>query len=141
MATYPGSLIPGGFVSAKSRGGRIGSVLGTVYVANIVVPTPPVISNVSPGTGVAISATAPLEFDVTDNSGLFRRVVVKLQFVGQEAWEIAYDGDYFDPRYSVGSSRAVITNGWRYTLNRDGGWPGSPTLTVFAIDQQGWENG
>jgi hypothetical protein len=79
-----------------------------------------------------------LQFDVTDDSGAFRRVIVCAVLDG--VTEVVHDGSTFLGNYAGGScSRAAISGGFRFVVLRDGGWPASPTIRVFAIDQQGNE--
>lgn len=101
--------------------------------------TPPVVSIVSPTPGTNISGVTPLVFDVTD-TGLFRRIIVRLKFTGQN-WEFIHDGDTFGPGYQADSTRTIISGGYRYSLRKDGGWPIGqvPRLTVYAIDTGGNE--
>lgn len=103
-------------------------------------PVSPVVSNVSPFGGTAIAATDPLSFDVTDESGLFREIVVIASFPNVGLLEIIHMDAAFGPQYTQYSSRVAITNGYRYTVLRNGGWPASPTIIVKAIDLTGAEN-
>lgn len=103
-------------------------------------PTPPVVSNVSPSEATQLERGTPLSFDVTDDSGAFRRIILKVQFAGMPTREFAHDGDTFAPMYLAGSTRETITGGYRYTLVRAGGWPAAPTITPYAIDALGAEN-
>lgn len=97
----------------------------------------PSISNVTPAPG-QLTATTPLGFDVTDDSGLFRRVIVLILYSGKPA-EVAYDGDAFLPYYVAGSSVASIEGGLHFSVKRAGGWPAAPRLKVIAIDRSGNE--
>lgn len=104
--------------------------------------TPPEVGNLSPAPGTPITTTTPLAFDVTDDSGAFRRVLLAVAFTtGSLAGvtELVHDGDAFVGHYSVGCSRTPIAGGFRYTILRAGGWPASPTLRVFAFDRSGNE--
>lgn len=96
----------------------------------------PTVDNFSPPNGTAIERADPIFFDVTDNSGLFRRVMV-LVFQGGR-WEAAFDGDELLEPY-LSSSIINITQGFRFTLRRDEEWEGPVTVRVFAIDRSGNE--
>lgn len=109
------------------------------FMASLPTPVPPVVANVSPAAGTEISPGSALEFDVTDDSG-FRRILLKASFDGIPGWELVYDGDAFDPRYSTSSAVSSIAGGKHFSLMRDGGWPAAPTVTPFAIDDEGAEN-
>ena len=99
----------------------------------------PTIVNIVPAVGTSISASTPLSFDVTDSSGLFRRIIVVASFPQLRIQEIVHDGDAFGPWYQQ-SIRSTISGGFHYSVLRLGGWPASPTLEAFAIDRSGNEN-
>ena len=101
--------------------------------------TPPAVSNYDPSPGTPITASTAIEFDVTDNNGNFRRVIIAVFFPTTGITEIAFDGDNFIGFYASASSRALITGGHRYTLLRTGGWVAAPTIRTFAIDTSGNE--
>lgn len=106
-------------------------------------PTPPApaVSNWSPAPQTAITINNTISFDVTDASGLFRRILVLVQFTGLEIYDTAFDGSTFGQRYlGPGNSKVAITNGFRFTLLREGGWPASPRIVPVAINQTGQEN-
>lgn len=100
---------------------------------NYVAPT---VNVVSPSPGRGITKDTPLVLDVQD-TGL-RRVIIGLSFLGAEDEFLAFDGDQFAGRFTT-SSRLAIDNGWRFSLRRKGGWPGSPRLRVWAYDSDGNE--
>jgi hypothetical protein len=100
----------------------------------------PVVSNVTPPEGTPIARTASVFFDVTDDSGIFRRIIVTASFLDGSS-EVVHDGDNFATRYAAASSRTVIPDGFRYRVRRNGGWPYGPTIRAFAIDTSGNENG
>lgn len=101
--------------------------------------TPPTIGNYVPSPGTEIESGDPLQFDVTDNLFEFRRIVVEAFFQSTGQSEVVHDGERFRPYYSGGSTRTLIQLGYRYVLNRLRGWPASPTIIVYAIDQDGNE--
>jgi hypothetical protein len=56
--------------------------------------------------------------------------------------ETVYDRDGFTSNYAPtsgfqGSSRAIITNGFHFTLRRRGGWYASPQVKVQGGDTNG----
>jgi len=101
--------------------------------------TPPVVGSFSPALGGTISPTQPITFEVTDDSGAFRRIIVHAVFAdGIE--EVVHNGLAFRGLYQTSSQRVLVTNGFRYTVLRTGGWPSSPaTFNVFALDESGNE--
>lgn len=98
----------------------------------------PIVANVSPAPGAPVTSTTPVSFDVTDDSGIFRRVLVCVTQDG--ATEVAHDGDGWLGNYAGGGcSRTPIAGGFHFILLRDDGWLTSPTVRVYAIDQAGNE--
>lgn len=95
----------------------------------------PVISVVSPAVGTAITSSTSLVIDVTDGVSL-GIAILWVAFPGRLAPELIHDGDAFSAAY-VGSTRTVVAGGYRYSLTRVGGWPGSPSVYAKAIDSQG----
>lgn len=88
-------------------------------------------------SGTAISRNTPLAVNVTD-ALLLRKVLIAVLFPSG-AYEVAWDGDDFAETYSA-STRSSISGGYRYVLRRgDGGWRGTPTVRVIAIDRGGNE--
>lgn len=101
--------------------------------------TNPVISNFSPAPGTPISSTQVISFDVTDNIGLFTRIIIIARFGTTQ--EVVHDGSSFSFLYSNASCTvAPITNGFHYTVLRTGGWPSTMIFEPFAIDTDGNEN-
>lgn len=86
----------------------------------------PVVTLVSPAAGTPLHPTDTVIFDVTDD-GNFSLVSFRLRFIATSEREAAYDRDdpagAWDPRYA-GSTVTSISNGYRITLRRSGGWPG-----------------
>ncbi len=110
--------------------------------------TKPVVTIISPAPGDELGPSVPIVFTVTDNSGLFRRILPAIRFEGPGAGntELVHDGDEFLGGYVLQSDRQPITQGFQYTVLRDGGWPISfiprdveTILRVFAIDRAGNE--
>ena len=99
---------------------------------------PPVIDNFVPDENVAIARTDPVQFDVTDNSGVFSAIIVHVRFLEDGLCECAYNGLNFEARYAAGSSRVAVANGGRFTVRRTGGWVSTPIqLVITAIDAAG----
>lgn len=97
---------------------------------------PPVVTVVSPSTALAIFTMTPLVFDVTDIA--LHRVILAVGYGTSGDQEVVFDGQSFTASYAR-STQAVITNGFRFTLQRRGGWTASPTLHVYAADAFGNE--
>lgn len=113
----------------------------TYYATGIPDPIAPVISNVTPASGSAIQATTPVGLDATDDLNSFKRLLITAYFAGARVKEVVYDGEGFGPMYRNGYNTVTnITDGYRFTFLRDGGWPESPVITPFVIDTGGGEN-
>jgi hypothetical protein len=95
--------------------------------------TPPQVSAVTTG---AIAKRTPVVFDVTDETGL-RRVIVMASYRGSVY--VVHNGDAFCAGFSAGSTREAITGGWRYSVRLDAGWSAPVTFSVAAIDTSGNE--
>lgn len=130
----PGPALGGGGVYAGYAGGWI--VLGPPIGPPD--QTPPVVDNFSPANGSELLSADPIFFDVTDDSGLFRRVLVAVEQLGTT--EMVHDGDSFLEPYASLSSRTSIAGGFRYRLRRSGGWVDDVTVRVFPFDQSGNES-
>jgi hypothetical protein len=115
-----------------------GSAMGLVQVTDLDV-TPPTISNFSPAPGTPISSSDSVSFDVVDNLGLFRKVVIAVSYGSGMSVEVVYDGTSFRYPFAGGSTRTTITGGSRYSVTRGGGWQASPTFEIYAIDTSGNE--
>lgn len=101
--------------------------------------TAPAVGNFVPAPGTAIGRATPVTFNVTDESGQFRRVFVVASFAATGVCEVIHDGDTFRGFYVGNSSRVLIALGFRYTVARTSGWPSAPTIQTFAIDAGGNE--
>jgi hypothetical protein len=100
----------------------------------------PVVTLLSPQIAAGISRTQPLSFKVEDNLGLLGRVMVVARFPGRDVEEVIHTGTRWGPLYDVSpNSRTPIANGYLYSVLRRGGWPTSPSLDVYALDQSGNE--
>ncbi len=95
--------------------------------------TAPVISNLSPASGGDVRSTTTIGFDVTDDTAL--ALVAILASFPDGSCEVVHDGDTFRGNY-VGSAntRTAISNGFSFTVKRDGGWTQSPTFEYLVLD-------
>lgn len=140
MAGFAGeAFAPDAFLLEGPASGSNGEIFPTVAVVAPPDVTAPVISNISPTPGTPIARTQVITFEITDNSGLFRRILPAVLFPGLEALEIIHDGEAFTGLYENNSTRAAIANGYIYSVLRKNGWPDAPTLIPFAFDQGGNE--
>jgi hypothetical protein len=105
------------------------------------VPDPgiaPVVTNLIPAEGTPIYSTTPLQFDVTDDSGLLAAITVMVSFP-DGSYDTVWDNSVFAANYSASTS-APIAGGLRFVLRRVGGWTGSPRVKVVVVDQAGKPN-
>ena len=100
------------------------------------------VTNFTPAPGTPLSPQQVVQFDVTDTTSPFREVFIVASFDGGTQRELVYDADGFNPAHYAGVSntKTTITNGFRFTLLRDGGWFGALSIKVYAIDEGGGEN-
>ena len=101
--------------------------------------TPPQVTNLSPAIGTVLLPTDSISFDVTDNLGLFTRIIIVAWFRSTGIQEVIHDGDGFTGYYTSTSSRVLISGGYRYIVNRFSGWVSAPTIRIFSIDNDGNE--
>jgi len=101
-------------------------------VVTIVTPLPPA------------SATTPVVFTVVGTAAVaLRRAWASAAFPGIVGDEVVHNGDRFGAFYTNGiNTRTSITNGYQFTVLRDGGWPvGSfpvaASFTINAVDTLG----
>lgn len=99
--------------------------------------TNPVVTLVSPLTG-EVDTDTPIVFDVTEESVEgFCDIFVWANFAADGSDEVVHTGDAYTARYIGLSSRTAITDGFRYTVRRAGGWPSAPRIQTKAIDRAG----
>lgn len=129
------------YVAATSGGNQLFIGPEAVFSGDAFTSTaqPPGVSIVSPPVGQPIAATTPLVFDVVDDSGAFRRVIVAVYNPVTGQTVIVHDGDSFLGGFALQSQRSMIPGGFQFAVVPDSGWTASPTLRVFAIDRSGEE--
>lgn len=98
--------------------------------------TPPTVSVVSPAEGTPLRPTDTVVFDVDDDGGptALRHIEVRAPQGG--AVETIWNGTQFVAPYT-GSSRVETATGYRFTVQRTGGWTQALALEVDAIDTSG----
>jgi hypothetical protein len=103
--------------------------------------TPPTVTLVSPAMGPGrIQPSTPIVFDVTDSSGSVGRIFVFATTRLGGPKELVHDGSAFEPEYAANSVRSAISNGFRYSVLRFGGWPTSHVqIRTWPIDAVGNE--
>lgn len=96
----------------------------------------PTLTVISPPAGSQITSTAIITFDVTDNEAL-QDTMVWVDHAG--LWEVVWGGELagFAPGFADGSTRTAISGGYRYQVQRLGGWLSSPTFHALVFDQSG----
>lgn len=139
-----GFALGAGF-SANRYGGLGGGSLGFNPPPPAPAPPPdppPVVTNFDPALAATVDKFRTISFDVTNVSGLYRRIVVFVQYPGITTYDVAHDGSRFGDRYLQAqfNTKVAIAGGFRYTLLRKDGWPLSPRIVPIAIDTVGNEN-
>ncbi len=100
--------------------------------------TPPVVSNVTPATGGALAALDEWGCDVTDDDSGVEGVTIFRGGEGARRIEVVYET-------SIGAGRGytvvvtTITDGYRYRVRAEDGWPRVTTIYVKATDGAGNE--
>jgi hypothetical protein len=85
-----------------------------------------------------ISKTTPIIIDVYGTTVPLRRAWINASYAGMLPDDMVHNGERFGSAYQGSTNnRASISKGYRFTLLRDGGWPGTPRLDVHAVDTQG----
>lgn len=141
-SNYPNQLWvgPGGTAMATVASTPAGMIVVFAKPAASGGGSDPAISNLVPTIG-PITGQQILQFDVTDPDNDLVAVLIQASFDGLVGTEVVHDGIAFKGHYSnAANTRTSITNGYRYRILRDGGWPGSPTVEPVAIDSAGHEN-
>jgi len=104
--------------------------------------TPPVVTFVDPIPGVQIRASQAITLTVTDDSGGFGNIQLRVAYPTSKVsrpTETIYGGDRlgaFEACYTS-SEITAIANGYQFVLRRDGGWPATPEFTASPIDSSG----
>ncbi len=103
---------------------------------------PPVVVYVDPLPGTQIRSDTTITLDVTDDSGGFAAVQLRVQYNSAAPalpTETVYSGDSlgdFEAFYES-STVSSITDGLRFVLTRDEGWPSTPTFVASPVDPSG----
>lgn len=103
---------------------------------------PPTVVNFSPSVGTDILANTVLSFDVVDFQGNnpveITYVIISAYYPDLGAEEVIFDGQNFGPTYTNNSNTVnPITAGFSFSCLRDGGWPDSPYINVYAVNIYG----
>lgn len=88
-------------------------------------------------TSTPLTRSSPIVFKIHDSVGL-REVFVYVNFAGGP-WEVVHDGvTGFSPTFTGPTNQRVsISDGYEYTILRDGGWPSTPVLRILPVNVQG----
>jgi hypothetical protein len=111
------------------------TVNGRIFAFEALDTSAPLISVISPLTMQILGHNTPIIIEVKD-SNFFARVVLAATLSGGVIEELIHDGVTTSVAYAV--QRDSITDGYRYTIMRVGGWYGSSvTLKIISVDSQG----
>jgi len=120
--------------NAVETGRRYANLVGTADVD----ADPPVVSNVTPATGGTLAALDEWGCDVTDTDSGVSGVTIFRGGDGARRIEVIYET-------SIGACRGytvvvtTITDGYRYRVRAEDGWPRGAVLYVKATDGAGNE--
>lgn len=99
---------------------------------------PPIVSNVTPATGGALAALDEWGCDVTDADSGVAGVTIFRGGEGARRIEVIYETSLGACRgYTV--TVTTITDGYRYRVRAEDGWPRVATIYVKATDASGNE--
>jgi len=98
--------------------------------------TPPTVTVVSPPEGTPLRPTDTVVFDVDDDGGPTALRHIEVRAPQGDAVETIWDGTGFVGPYTS-SSRVETATGYRFTVQRNGGWIQALALEVDAIDTSG----
>jgi len=91
---------------------------------------------VSPPEGTPLRPTDTVVFDVDDDGGPTALRHIEVRAPQGDAVETIWDGTGFVGPYTS-SSRVETATGYRFTVQRNGGWIQALALEVDAIDTSG----
>jgi hypothetical protein len=101
----------------------------------------PLVSNIIPAAGAALTPKTVVKLDVTNETGVFRLIELVAYFPKLNLREVIWDGVSFGPAYdNAQKAKSAITNGFHFEFARNNGWPMSPTILPRAINLTGEEN-
>ena len=89
------------------------------------------LANIQPVPGQPLLPDTPIFFEVTSDSGnpvVLPRIIMDPFVESELVWDVVAND--FEPFYKDRSSRESITNGYRWTVRRKGGWFGMPRLVI-----------
>jgi hypothetical protein len=95
-----------------------------------------VVSNVAPVPPLPVLPQDAIQFDITSPPG-FALILPMISLNPFTVPEPVHNSVDFEPLYEQGSTRTVITDGFRYTIRRKGGWYAQPNLIIYAVDVDG----
>jgi len=98
--------------------------------------TAPTVSVVSPAEGTPLRPSDTVVFDVDDDGGPSALRHVEVRVTQGETVETVFNGTSFVGAYTA-SSRVETVTGYRFTVQRTGGWIAAPSFSVDAIDTAG----
>lgn len=114
---------------------------------NGALPSAPVLSGLTPAESTSLTVNQAVQFDVTVTPpGSMAEVdggrfAVWAQYPNLDAkTEVIWDGAAFTSTFDDASTRTAITNGYRFVIYRNGGWPSAPTIFVHANSDLGGVN-
>ena len=140
MATNAAELLGFTLYEAPASRWQVAQLLFPPCVAPPAPAGNPTVTNFSPSPGTVISPTQPLSFYVTDTDGLALQVLLVVFTYPNGVRELAYDGVSLSGLYANSVVQQLAVNMWNFSFVRVGGWQGTPTLNVFAIDSAGKGN-
>lgn len=107
------------------------------------VGAPITLANFSPAVNDILEPSTSIAFDIQiPTPAILQNLTVVVKFAGLATVDCAYDyGLGFSPDYQMTLSTLMpITGGFRFSMQRRGGWPAAPTILVRAMSDKGGVN-
>lgn len=89
------------------------------------------IANIEPPPDEEVLPSTPISFEVTSGTGdpiIIPRIILDPFAESEPVWDVV--NGVFEPKYAEGSTREVISGGYRFIIRRKGGWYAMPRLVV-----------
>lgn len=98
--------------------------------------TAPEFFQVSPSIGILIEQNTSVILRATDDSSSIDQALISVNLDITQPDELVFDGTNFSKLYNK-SSVISISNGYEWTIIRNGGWPSQPRFTGYLADPSG----
>ncbi len=104
--------------------------------------TVPVVNGFTPSLVTVLDSEDQVQFDFTSPVGLsFLVEEISVQFADTTITEVVYSAGAFTAKYDTApNAKSNITDGHRFIILREGGWPGDISFQFILIDSDGTQS-